>query len=293
MRKLTSSALLALCAAGCTGSHDPVGMLAVAPATVTLGYAEAKTFRFTWSPTAPLDAAAGTPIVFVHLLDAGGEVVRTFDHPFPRPWQPQAPVNYDVTVYQSVLAPALPAGRYRLTVGLYRAKSGERWPLEVSAGQEPLPRFEYPVAWVDVPGTSPGPRFAFSPSWLPAEPGSDRQILASRWLGAGEGTIRIDGLRGPGTLRLSVLIPRTEGPNETLEVADGTGPSVVVSATCGDMEAGFSGSGSHEFEIPVTEPPPGGSCEVRLAPNFVLRRAGSEERSVRLDNLAWAPGSRP
>jgi hypothetical protein len=292
MRKLAGSVLLVLCAAGCGGAPDPVAQLTVAPATLPLGYPEAKSFRFSWMTTAAVDPAAGAPIVFVHLLEPGGEVVRTFDHPFPGPWQPQRSVSYDVPVYQSALAPGLPAGRYRVTVGLYGATSGERWPLEVSAGLEALPRFEYQVGWVEVPAAveAQAVRFAFSPSWLAAEAGSDRQILARRWLRAAEGAIRVDGLRGPGTLRLAVQIPAGDAAGETLTTPDGTGASVVVSATCGDVEAGLSGAGPHQIEIPVAAAPAGGACEIQLEPNFRLRVADSaEELSVRLDNISWSP----
>lgn len=280
---------------GCGGAPEPVARLSVQPTTLRLGFPETRTVRFAWEPLAPLDPAAGTPVVFVHLLDGEGEVVRTFDHTFPQPWQPGTPASYEVEVYQSALAPPLPAGRYDLTVGLYGAQSGERWPVEVAAGREPRPRFEYPVVEVQVDGSGAAPRFVFSPAWLPAEAGSDRQILARRWLGPGEGTLRADGLRSAGTLLVALRIPAGDAAGESLQLAgDGApGPTVLVSATCGGMESSLSGPGPHRVEIPVSEPPAGGVCEIRLRPNFRLRVQGiPDERSLLLENVSWAPARR-
>jgi hypothetical protein len=296
LRQSPGIALLLLCgslsAAGCGGAPEPVARLTVQPTTLKLGFPETRTIRFSWEPLAALAPEAGTPVVFVHLLDGEGEVVRTFDHTFPEPWQPGKPVSYEVELYQSALAPSLPPGRYRLTIGLYGAQSGERWPLEVVGGGEPLPRSEYSLVDVEIAGAGAAPRFVFSPVWLPVEPGGDRQLLALRWLGADVGVIRAEGVRSAGTVLLALRIPAGDGPGESLQLAGpaASGSSVLVSATCGGMESELSGPGPHRVEIPVSEPPAGGVCEIRLQPNFRLRIQGvAKERSVLLENVSWAP----
>lgn len=299
LRQSPGIALLLLCgplfAVGCGGAPEPVARLTAQPTTLKLGFPETRTVRFSWEPLAalaPQKGAAGRPVVFVHLLDGEGEVVRTFDHPFPETWQPGKPVSYDVEIYQSALAPPLPPGPYRLTIGLYGAQSGERWPLEVAGGREPLPRSEYPLADVAIEGAGASPRFVFSPAWLPVEPGGDRQLLALRWLGADAGAIRAEGVRSAGTLLLALRIPAGDGAGESLQLAAPAAsvPSVLVSATCGGMESELSGPGPHRVEIPVSEPPADGVCEIRLQPNFRLRIQGAEkERSVLLENVSWAP----
>lgn len=300
VRQSPGIALLLLCgsllAAGCGGAPEPVARLTAQPTTLKLGFPETRTIRFSWEPLVALDRAAGTPVVFVHLLDGENEVVRTFDHPFPQPWQPGKPVSYEVELYQSALAPSLPPGQYRLTIGLYGAQSGERWPLEVVGGREPLPRSEYLLADVGIEGAGTGPRFVFSPAWLPVEPGGDRQLLALRWLGTDAGAIRAEGVRSAGTVLLALRIPAGDGAGESLQLAGpaGSGASVLVTATCGGMESELSGPGPHRVEIPVSEPPADGVCEIRLQPNFQLRVQGvDKERSVLLENVSWAPARQP
>src|SRR5258708_1346167 len=108
------------------------------------------TLRLSW----PRAAGAGgeesrsEPLVFLHLLGPKGQVLRTFDHPFPQHWVAGTPVSYDVKLYQSALAPPLDPGKYRLTVGLYD-QGGRRWAL---AGLgEPIARQEYLPAELVLP----------------------------------------------------------------------------------------------------------------------------------------------
>jgi hypothetical protein len=286
---LLSLAALGLLAVAC-GRATPVAHLEVQPQSLTLAYPNLAELHLSWEPATALDTGAGLPTVFIHLLDRRGKVVRTYDHPFPRAWQEGTPVAYDVKIFQSALAPPLPAGNYQLAIGLYGNRSGQRWPLEV-AGQD-LRRHEYHVADVAVPAPGGGPRLSFAGHWLASEPGGSRQILALRWLD-GPGALRVTGLSGPGSLWLVVRIPAVSDGNGAQKlVLDGTSntPSVVVSGSCGGVESSFSGAIPHEIEIPVEGTPPGGSCEIRLKPNFHLIAPGEPARSVALENAAWRPG---
>jgi hypothetical protein len=289
MRKLAAILVVAACLAGCRGEPPAVARLTVEPHDVQLGFPHLRQVRFNWQPIASLGPGAegAAPVVFVHLLDREGKVLRTFDHPFPVAWQEGVPASYEVRLYQSALAPPLAAGRYRLSAGLYGAH-GMRWPL--AAGLR-IARDEYEVAGVEVPPPGPGPRFGYSGAWLPSEPGGDRQLLARRWL-AGVGAIEVRDLPGPGTIWLVLSIPDGKGEGEQMVFDAGANtPSVLVSGSCGGTETGLSGSGRHEVEVAVDPSAHGGVCELRLRPNFTLLVHGRPRRSVALDALAWAPGA--
>ena len=158
------------------GKPTPVAHLEVRPGSLKLLYPEYRELHLAWEPTvalAALDPDAGPPTVFVHLLDRHGKIVRTYDHPFSQPWQEGTPVAGTVRIFQSALAPPLPAGQYRLTLGLYGTKSGRRFPLDVAAPD--LGRQEYPVLNVEVPASAKGMRLGFAGKWLPSEPSGSRR----------------------------------------------------------------------------------------------------------------------
>lgn len=277
--------MLALGILGCGEDAPPVASLEVTPKSVRLPFPELHTIHLSWKPSAPLEGFAGTPTVFVHLLDDNDKVVRTFDHTFPGRWREGTAVGYDLKLYQSALSPPLNPGRYRLTVGL-AGEGKQRWTLD-GVG-EPVARREYLAAEVDVPPPPPnkksGPRFTFSEQWLPIEPGGDRQVLGRRWL-TGNGGMRVAGLRRPGHVWLVLRIPPPEvaGP---LNVQGGGQPAVRIEGNCGDFEASLSGPGIHEVEMPLVEPPKSGQCRLELKPNFSF---GMPPRSVSLENAAWSP----
>lgn len=105
--------------AGCGEAPEPVAKLEVEPQQVALGYPAYESFRLRWEVRDQLAGLEGQPLVFIHLLDAGGNVVRTFDHPFKLDWRPGATGEYEVELYQSGLAPPLAEADYELSVGLY------------------------------------------------------------------------------------------------------------------------------------------------------------------------------
>jgi hypothetical protein len=289
---LSLVATLTLCAAGCQRKVPVAGSLDAQPRSVTLPYPQLAVVHLTWSPA----AAAGEtdtpsePLVFLHLLGAKGQVLRTFDHPFPQHWAAGTPVSYDVKLYQSALAPPLDPGKYRLSAGLYD-QSGKRWALDGMG--EPIARQEYVAVEVEVPPQPAGPRFEFSPAWLPLEAGSDKQVVARRWLADQPGEIRVEDVPGPGTIWLSFRIPPGDGANEKVvyhETAANT-PAVVVRSTCGAVETGISGPGRHDVEIPVEAPAAEDACRISLVPNFhILSSEGPERRSVSLEVAAWVAG---
>jgi len=289
MRPLSTVAAFALCLAGCGGGQEPVAHLAVEPRQVRLGYPEIAELQLTWQPLDEPGQRARGAVVFVHLLDAPGEIVRTFDHALPAGWQDGEPVTYPLKLYQSALAPPLPPGPYRLTMGLYDGRGRRRWPL--ATGGPDLGRHEYQVADVVVPPPDrAGPHFRFSPDWLPAEPGGDRQVLARRWLRGSRGTIQVTGLRGTGNLWLVIEIPPPSAGQKLTILDSSNVPSAEVSWSCGGMDTSLSGQGGHEMELPAEEPPPGGTCEVEVRTNFRLAVEGTpEQRSIALSNLAWNP----
>jgi hypothetical protein len=294
-------------AAGCHPAGDPVARLEVTPSALRLGYPEIHALHLAWQPLRALAPPAGggaKPVVFVHLLDAGGQTARTFDHPFPDDWQPGTPVEYDVEIYQSALAPPLPAGSYSLTVGLYRP-GGPRWPLEVAAPDRG--RLEYVVAGVEVPerraadaaggvgapGAPDVPRFDFTGDWAPLQPGTDIQVLATRWL-QGTGAITVTGPPADGRVTLALDLPAAGGPATLLVLGgDVQTPSVMVTSSCGDTMTCVSGGGRHWVEVPLAGAEDAGetACEIRLEPNFYLVTTGSPvRRAAMLEVLGWSPG---
>jgi hypothetical protein len=294
MRKILpvlTIAALSLSASGCSDKAPAVAHVEVTPSTLRLGYPELQTLHLNWQPVAPLEGVSVQPTVFLHLRDSKNEVVRTFDHPFPQKWREGTPVAYDAKLFQSLLAPPLAPGKYRLTLGLYEGKT--RWPVGISStgAGEKIDKREYAAATVEVPTGATAPSFAFSPSWLPVEDGNDKYVVARRWLN-GRGVIGIKDVREAGSVWLLLRIPSGKEPNEQLQVEGGGIPSVLVRGTCGGMETNISGPGMHELDIPVDGPSPLGVCRIALIPNFTITSAVTHQvRSVSLENAAWAPAS--
>jgi hypothetical protein len=290
MRKILpvlTIAALSLSALGCGDKAPAVATLEVAPRTLRLGYPEMRMLHLTWQPSAALDGSTAQPMVFLHLRDSKNQVVRTYDHPFPQKWQEGAPVAYDAKVFQSLLAPPLPPGKYKLTAGLYEGKT--RWP--IGGLGEKVDKREYSAVDVEVPAGATGPSFAFSPTWLPLEEGGDRFVLARRWLNGG-GVIGIRDVREPGAVWMLLRIPSGNEPNEKLQVESGGVPSVMVRGNCGGAEISLSGPGMHELEIPVEAVPANGVCRIVLSSNFTITSSVTgQTRSVSLENASWEPAS--
>ncbi len=278
-----TTAALALSLAACEAPGPPVARLAVGPEVLEVTYPGYTQMTLTWEHEAreALEDLAGEPRVFVHLLDEGGAVTRTFDHSLPFEWQEAGSAEYQIKLYQSALAPPLAAGSYPLSIGLYD-REGNRWPLEV-AGEE-IDDGEYLVATVEVLEPASGfPMFYFSPEWKAIETGNDRQVLGRRWLGE-SGSLRVTRVGRPGTLWLQIGIPGEAAEGKVFVLSEGAAePTVSVRGDCGAFEATASGAGSHEVEIPIDA-----ECEITFEPNFYLESKGTLDRdSIALENLAW------
>jgi hypothetical protein len=286
---LAGAALLVLCL-GCGDAEPPVASLGIEPTEITLGFPDFIKLSVHWEVKAPLGEVEGEPLVFVHLLDEPGSVIRTFNHPLRFDWQPGRKAKYEITLFQSSLSPPLKPGSYLLSVGLYDT-SGRRWPLEVSGEEVDL--YEYLAGKITVVDKAEEtPRFYFSPSWMAIEGGMDRQILARRWL-VGEGTIRVSEITSAGTALMVFNIPGPLSESEELMLEEGAEqPTLKVVNSCGETEISASGFGIHEIELPVTEDAEGrvpDECEILIRPNFHFLAIDTlGRRSVSLEVLAWS-----
>ncbi len=311
--------------AGCAGPPpEPVAELRLEEAEWRLPYPEWRTLTFVWTPRQELPA----PSVwcFVHLKNEAGEVVRTFDHEVRGDWQLGEELRYELTLFQSILAPGLAPGAYRVELGLYDPASGDRWPLQIEGhGVEPLDRQAYQVAVLDVPQATPdAPRLTFSTGWTSPAPGTDRQILARRWL-SGEGQLTVGDLDVPGSLwmRLRVPEPDTAGTIRVLDDGAGDQPRLELTSTCTGRVHTLDVPGVHQLVLPVYATAPrtvrsaadddgveasfgigrsvgglgaGGSaiagaatsCELQFWANYVIElEPGRPPRSVALEALSW------
>lgn len=283
---------------GC-GSEPPrpVGRLAVTPSEVSLAHAGSARLSAEWTMTAPLsgegDAAAEgpRPRVFVHLLDAEGQILRTFDHALAFPWRAGETSESPIELWQSALAPPLPPGEYRLTVGLYDPETGSRWSLETGEkGRAPeVDEGEYAVARVRVPPAVPGVEVSYEGSWWPGEAGADRQVLARRWLRK-DGSLALADLPPAARLVLGLRVPEPgKGERRVLDEGAG-GVRLRVSSPCAAEGAVVEGAGDHQVALDL-RPPEDGRCTVRLEPSFVIVDLDSlASRSVALERLTVSPG---
>ena len=295
MRRLSIAACVGLAAvvAACRPAPSPVGSLTASPSEIRLPWPQFAELEIRLQATSELPEGVTRPHVFVHVLDEPGSVLRTFDHPLPGEWTSGRRYDYSVRLYQSALAEPLAAGDYMLTLGLY-ALEGGRYALQT--GGEEVARNEYRLATVVVPPAAENdPRARFSESWLPAEPGADRQILVRRTLRGGTpGTLQFGPLAGPGTLFLNLELPRGEATRR-VELLDGGGqPKVALSTSCGGEQVEVSGQGTFNVDLQVQGDEAPAACEVTVQPNFQVTHSDrAETTAVRLGVLAWRPEGVP
>jgi hypothetical protein len=127
--------LLATSVAACGGGGDDARPVATPSLTLSrpdaaIGSPMELTYRFAVAPDAP--AFAEDYWVFVHFVDADGELMWTDDHQPPTPtrqWKPGSTIEYTRTMF----VPKFPyVGETRIEAGLYSRSSGDRLAL---AGQ--------------------------------------------------------------------------------------------------------------------------------------------------------------
>ena len=287
MRKLAPGLLATLLASvACAPTRDPVASVSVSPTSLTLRYSEVRLVDFEFEILQPWREGP-LPRVFVHLYDEPGNVLRTFDHPFPGDWVPGRRVRRELKLHQSALGPPLRAGRYSLSVGLYDAE-GRRWPL-AAAGRE-IDEMEYEVAEIAVSEPGEVPMFRFSEAWKPIEAGLDRQVLGRRWL-IETGSIWVTQASEVSSIWLMLQLPAAENGVTRLVLEDGADqPGVRLTSACGGTEIELSGSGTHELMVALQgdQANESGECELALEPNFhLIENGGVERRSVQLEGLAW------
>jgi hypothetical protein len=276
-------------ATGCSKGGETVATLRTSPSEIRLPFPGFEPVRIELTPTRELPPDAELQI-FLHLLDEPGSVLRTFDLPVPGGWTPGRTKEIEARLYQSALADPLESGTYLLTAGLYDRNSG-RFGLDTEAVE--VARLEYQIGTVSVP--PPGaelPGVRFSEGWLPAVPGQDRQVLSRRGLdGKGPSTFQIGPLSPPGQLLLRlapalVVVGRIEldGEESTAKVR--------LRSSCGGFEAELSGDAASEALIDVPAAAGAVSCDVELAPNFVVRSPDDGKlRSIAIEVLAWRSGA--
>jgi hypothetical protein len=258
----------------------PVATLAVHPVTVNLGPSLVTPMTLRWNPTAPLHGLQGKPRVFVHVLDGGRRLLRTFDHPLPESWTPGRAQRYEIELYQSAIGDPLPAGAYEMTFGLYDDGGKKRWPLAVEG--EEVGRNEYRLAsLVAQAAAAAAPSFEFRGPWSPVESGSSKQVIARRCLSAGA-SIAVVGPPSPGTVRVAASI-------NTSSAAPGSGGAWRVAATCSPDTLEVSTSELRWVGFPVTAAAGDPPCEIRFEPP--ASTGGSPAQSLCLEVLAWRPRS--
>ena len=154
----------------------------VATPTVSLARADAAVgspmdmnYRFVVAPDAP--AFAEDYWVFVHFLDADGELMWTDDHEPKTParkWTPGATVEYSRTMF----VPKFPyVGETRVEIGLFSPTSGERLPLSgTTRGQR-----SYAVATFDLRLQSDNLFVVFRDGWHETEVGDETSGIEWQW----------------------------------------------------------------------------------------------------------------
>jgi hypothetical protein len=155
------------------------------------------TYRFTVAQdAAPLDSDY---VVFVHFLDADGELMFTDDHEPPQAtssWQPGQEISYD----RRMTVPVYPyIGEVTVAVGLYSPTAGDRVPM---AGEH-LGQRAYAVATLQMAPQSESGFVMYENGWHAAESAPESPDREWRWT-TGQSTIAFRNPRSDSTLYLEV-----------------------------------------------------------------------------------------
>ena len=164
---------------------------------VPLGGPLEMTYRFTVAADAPV--FTDDYRVFVHFLDADGDVMFADDHDPPTPttsWRPGQVVAYE----RRTIVPVYPyIGEVTIAIGLYSPVMGDRLPL---AGEH-LGQRTYRVATVEMAPQSESGFLVFEDGWFMAESVPEQPEREWRWT-TGRATISFRNPRADSTLYLEV-----------------------------------------------------------------------------------------
>ncbi len=194
---LASSFGLVGCGEGDSASPVATAALGLNRTRVPLGGPMEMTYRFTVAQDAP--AFTDDYRVFVHFLDADGELMFSDDHVPAAPttgWQP----GQDITYTRRMIVPVYPyIGEVTITIGLYSPAMGDRLPL---AG-EALGQREYRVATMEMAPQSESGFLVFADGWYPVESVREDPDREWQWT-TGTATISFRNPRADSKLHLEV-----------------------------------------------------------------------------------------
>ena len=279
---------VALALSGCLGcgvEKAPIGRI-TALGDLELGYPEHLSLTMPLTPSA-YPITGGCPTVFVHLTTLDGVLARTFDHR-PPAWVPGQAMEYQLTLYQSVLAESLPAGRYRLLAGAYSPglSGNHRFDFtgeEVGSGR-------YQIATVTVPEAAITWELGLDGDWEETEAGGDSQVLARRWFRRRAAiTLRDAAARQAVELRLQLFV-LPPGSDDELVLDDGERqPGLELAVPCASYSALLApGRREARFEIPAAALRQG--CSLDLQANFEVRSPVLvKPRSGAIEAISWNP----
>jgi len=172
--------LLATVVLGCGKKQDTAPPVATPTVTVdrtdaAIGTPLEMRYRFAVAPNAP--AFNEDYWVFVHFLDADGELMWTDDHQPPTPtreWKPGQTVEYS----RSMFVPKFPyAGQAHVEVGLFSPKTGARVPMTgETKGQR-----SYQVATLNLRTQTDNLYVIFKDGWHETEVGDEGAGIEWQW----------------------------------------------------------------------------------------------------------------
>lgn len=171
---LIAAAVLATAACGSSDEAAPVASAAVSlsPSIAAGGTPIQVRYRLEAVPGATMPA--GTHVVFVHWVDAAGELLWTDDHQPPVPlqqWRAGTPIEYDRTMFVPRISAA---GPIRVMVGIYSPATGARLRLTGEDGGQRT----YPVATLEIRPDPSSVFVAFEDGWHNPEVG---ETLGREW----------------------------------------------------------------------------------------------------------------
>lgn len=256
----SAAVLASLAGCGLADTASPVATPAVGlnRARVPLGGPLELTYRFTVAQDAGL--FTDDYLVFVHFLDADGELMFTDDHAPPQStttWQPGQQISYD----RRMVVPVYPyIGEVTVALGLYSPTAGDRLPL---AGEH-LGQRSYEVATLEMAPQSESGFLMYDDGWHAAESAPEVPDREWRWT-TGQATLSFRNPQTDSTLYLEVV-----GRPELLESPQ------ILTLSIGDtpIETIVLGSAEPSYHIvPVSGANLGGAdtaiLTLRVDPSFV------------------------